>query len=293
MLSILIPVYNYNIRPLVTELQRQCIACQIAFEILVQDDASMSENNNTNCDINSMLNCNFISLKQNVAHRENRNMLAKRAKYSNLLFIDGDSICVNSDYIAAYLQKMAQFDIIYGGRVHPEVCPSDNQKLRWTYGKKREDKLAINRIKKPFQNLLFNNTLINKEVFDTVGFDATLKKYGHDDTQLSFGLSKKKYSVAHIDNQVVHGDIDFNADYLKKTTDALHNLKWLYCNKKLDYNFVPLLKLYHTLRIIKLDFVIAAVFKPLEKSIQKNLLGNNPNMYLFSFYKLGYLCKLK
>ena len=292
MLSILIPVYNYDVRPLVTELQRQCANCAIEYEILAQDDASMSEYNSDNYSVNSILNCNFVSLEQNVAHRENRNLLAKRAKYDTLLFIDGDSICINPNYIANYLENIIHFDIVYGGRIHPEFCPSENQKLRWLYGIKREDKRAIDRIKKPFQNLLFNNTLIKKNVFATVGFDLTLKKYGHDDTQLSFELSKKKYTVKHIDNQISHGDIDFNEEYLKKTTEALQNLKLLYTQSQVHYNFVPLLKIYRNLRILKLHYLVRVAFKVFEKQLQKNFHGNKPNMQLFSLYKLGYLCSL-
>lgn len=40
MLSILIPTYNYNVYPLVSELHRQCLECGIAFEIIVFDDGS-------------------------------------------------------------------------------------------------------------------------------------------------------------------------------------------------------------------------------------------------------------
>ena len=40
MLSILIPIYNYNVYPLVEELHKQCIECKIDFEIICIDDAS-------------------------------------------------------------------------------------------------------------------------------------------------------------------------------------------------------------------------------------------------------------
>ena len=43
MLSILIPIYNYNSYPLVQELHKQCLESDIDFEILCQDDASNSE----------------------------------------------------------------------------------------------------------------------------------------------------------------------------------------------------------------------------------------------------------
>ena len=54
MLSILIPVYNYNVVPLVLELHKQCLECEIDFEILCQDDASNSELNEENEIINGL-----------------------------------------------------------------------------------------------------------------------------------------------------------------------------------------------------------------------------------------------
>ena len=58
MLSILIPTYNYNVVPFVMELRKQCLECNIIFEILVFDDGSklfLDENQK----INSFENCRF------------------------------------------------------------------------------------------------------------------------------------------------------------------------------------------------------------------------------------------
>ena len=43
MISILIPVYNYDITGLVTELHRQCMDLDMPFEIICYDDGSQSE----------------------------------------------------------------------------------------------------------------------------------------------------------------------------------------------------------------------------------------------------------
>jgi hypothetical protein len=40
MLSILIPIYNFNAVPLVKELQKQCMECDLEFEIICIDDCS-------------------------------------------------------------------------------------------------------------------------------------------------------------------------------------------------------------------------------------------------------------
>lgn len=291
MLSILIPVYNYNVYPLVLELQKQCIDCGIAFEILCQDDASQSSLNAFNENVNALSNCSFVSLKKNLAHRENRNSLAEQAKFDYLLFIDGDSIIIHDNFIKKYIDNLQDFDIVYGGRLHPEKCPSEIQKLRWKYGRFIEDKSAENRKKKPYQSLLFNNTLIKKDCFNKVKFDKDRKKYGHDDTQLSYQLSLLKSKINHIENPVEHGDIDTNSIYLNKTKEALENLISLYEEEKIDIEFVRLIQLYHFLKRTKLSLPISKLFPLFENLLLKNLKGKNPSLFIFNVFRVGFICK--
>ncbi len=292
MLSILVPIYNYNVYPLVVALHKQCTDCEIAFEILCQDDASNSSVNALNEKVNALSNCSFISLKENVAHRENRNSLANQAKFDYLLFIDGDSIIIHEHYIKKYIDNLLDFDVIYGGRLHPEKCPSNNQKLRWKYGKFIEDKEVKDRKKKPYQSLLFNNTVIKKNCFNKVKFDKNIKKYGHDDTQLSYQLSLLKSKVNHIENPVEHGDIDTNLVYLNKTKESLENLISLYEEEKIDVKFVRLIQLYHFLKKTKTTFIISKIHSVFEKYVVQNLTGNHPNLFLFNWYRVGYLCSI-
>lgn len=292
MLSILVPIYNYNVYPLVLELHKQCTDCGINFEILCQDDASKSSLNAFNENVNALSNSSFISLNQNIAHRANRNSLAEQAKYDYLLFIDGDSIIIRNDYIKKYISNLNDFDVVYGGRLHPEKCPSENQKLRWKYGRFIEDKTAENRKKKPYKSLLFNNTVIKKDCFNKVKFDKNIKKYGHDDTQLSYQLSVLQVKVNHIENLVEHGDIDANLAYLNKTKESLENLSLLYQEEKIDIEFVRLIQLYHFLKKTKSTFIISKIHAVFEKLLLKNLTGKNPNLLLFNLFRVGYLCSI-
>ncbi|WP_035670650.1 glycosyltransferase family 2 protein [Flavobacterium sp. 83] len=293
MLSILVPIYNYNVYPLVLELHKQCMDCGIDFEILCQDDASQSSLNVFNENINTIAKCSFISLKKNLAHRENRNSLAEQAKFDYLLFIDGDSVIIQDNYIKNYIANLTNFDVVYGGRLHPEKCPSNSQKLRWKYGRLIEDKAAVNRKKKAYQSLLFNNTIIKKDCFNKVKFDKNRKKYGHDDTQLSYQLSLLKSKVNHIENPVEHGDIDTNLVYLNKTKESLENLISLYEEKKIDIDFIRLLQLYHFLKRTKSTGFISKIYTFNEKPLTKNLTGNNPNLFFFNLFRIGYLCSIK
>ena len=292
MLSILIPIYNYNAYPLVLELHKQCLECAIDFEILCQDDASKSVLNSENEKINSLSNCNFTELKVNIAHRQNRNMLASKAKFDNLLFIDGDSIIIRNNYISNFVSCLNDFDIIYGGRLHPENCPSNVQKLRWKYGKFIEDKSVEKRKLTPFQSLLFNNTVIKKDCFNQVKFDSHLTKYGHDDTQLSYQLSQFNPKLKHIDNPVEHGDIDTNKEYLIKSKSSLENLIELYNEGKINKDFSKLISLLLLLNKLKLTYLISVFYKISEGFLNRNLEGNNPNLFLYTIFRIGYLCEI-
>ena len=292
MLSVLVPIYNYNAYPLVEELHKQCIELGIVFEILCQDDASKSALNINNEKINSLSNCNFISLEKNVAHRQNRNLLAKRAKYEYLLFLDGDSIVINSHYIKNYINNLKEYDVIYGGRLHPENYPSNQQILRWKYGKFIEDKLAKDRLKKPYKCLLFNNTIIKKECFNKVKFDTEITLYGHDDTQLSYQLSLIPSKIHHIDNQIKHGDIDSNEVYINKTKNSIKSLLVLYASKKIDYRYVSLLKLYVFLKTTKLHLIALLFYKIFKNTMTKNLVSNNPSLIVFNLFRISYMCSL-
>lgn len=293
MLSILIPIYNHNAFNLVKELNEQCVNCGIEYEIICQDDASNSPLNVFNEEINKLPNCSFISLKQNVAHRQNRNLLAEKAKYKWLLFIDGDSKIIQQNYIQNYIDNTKGFEVIYGGRIHPEICPSNQQSLRWKYGKFIEDKTATERLKQPYKCLLFNNTLILKSEFNKVKFDSTITLYGHDDTQFSYELSKIKSKVNHIDNPILHDDIDENEKYLSKTEESLKSILILYSMNKVSSNFVSILKLYAFLNKTKLIYLVRLGFKLFKNIFRKQILSNNPSLSIFNVYRIGYLCSLK
>jgi hypothetical protein len=249
--------------------------------------------NQENEKVNSLSHCSFVALTQNIAHRANRNLLVEKSQYEYLLFIDGDSNIIYSDYIKKYLDHLNGFDIVYGGRLHPQKCPSNHQKLRWKYGKFMEDKVAIKRQKLTYQSLLFNNTLIKKEIFDKVKFDKKMTKYGHDDTQLSYQLSLLDCKLKHIDNQIEHGDIDTNSNYYTKTKESIQNLISLVNDKKIDGQFNRLYRMNRSLKKNHFDTLISKLYLTFEKSIAKNLTGNNPSLFVFNLFKIGYLCSLK
>jgi glycosyltransferase involved in cell wall biosynthesis len=290
MLSILITIYNYNLYPLVLQLHQQFEKLNIDYEILCQDDASKSVLNEENRKINTLENCSFFELEINVGYRENKNILVSKSKYDWLLILDGDCLIHQNDFIKKYVDSITYYDGIYGGRTHPEKCPSNQKMLRWKYGKFMEDNPLENRLKKPFESFLFNNTLIKKSIFNQIKFDASFKKYGHDDTLFSYELKRLGAKINHIDNPVEHHDIDDNEVYYHKTKDAMDNLFYLYQTKKIDFNYTKLLRTLNFLEKTKLYLLPKMVYKVFEKPIEINLTGNKPYLFVFNLFRLGYIC---
>jgi glycosyltransferase involved in cell wall biosynthesis len=294
MLSILVPLYNYNVYPLAKQIVDQALKLDIDFEFICIDDASGSPLNVENERVNALKNAKFIAQKTNAGYRGNRNNLAAMSKYDYLLFIDGDSIIIDSNYISNYLDNLTEnTDIIYGGRTHPKNINDSNKKLRWKYGKYIEDKTASMRNKNIYKTLMFNNTLIRKECFNLIKFDTSITKYGHDDTLFAFQVKNLQLNVMHINNPIKHGDIDNNDTFIKKTEEGIINLFHIYHTKKIDSNFVRIMRLYSVLEKTRLKFIVILVFKLLNTSLKKQLKSSNPSLFLFNFYKIGLLCTLK
>lgn len=292
MLSVLIPIYNYNAYPLVQELHKQCLESKIDFEIICMDDASTQFNSHNNS-ISLLSNCSFAALPQNIGRSKIRNLLATKSNFEWLLFLDCDSLILDKNYITKYIHNLKGFDIIYGGRLHPEKCPSNSQQLRWKYGRFVEDQIVSNRKKSPYKSLLFNNTLIKKYCFEKVKFKEEICTYGHEDSLLSYKLSTLQFQINHIENPVEHTDIDTNELFLNKTKEALVNLMNAYRLNQIDIKFIRIVQLYHFLNKTKLSFPISKLFHLFENQLLKNLKGKNPSLFIFNIFRVGYLCKQK
>ncbi len=292
MLSILIPTYNYNVYPFASQIEKQAIKSKIDFEIICFDDGSNSIINLENKKINSLINSQFIARKNNIGLSNIRNALAEASKYSNLLFIDGDSLLPNEQFIIRYKKALKEnTDIVYGGRIHPKKVDA-NRKLRWKYGIFREDSTANQRNKNIYKNVLFNNTLIKKKLFNSIGFEKSISKYGHEDTVFAYKLSKTKASILHIDNPVLHGDVDLNQVYYQKTHQSLKNLDSIYKTKMIEPEFTTFLKVFMKLEKFKLNYLFALFYKILSPFFTFNLTSKYPSLYVFELFRLSYFCNI-
>lgn len=292
MISILIPTYNYDVNCLVEQLIKQAQNCNILYELICIDDGSNSKVNLKNERINNLANCKFIAFQKNKGLSTTRNILAEEAKYEYLLFIDGDSIIINDNYVNSYINAIKKNkDVIYGGRLHPEQA-SANRKLRWKYGFYIEDSSALSRTQNPYKCILFNNTLIKKSIFNKIKFNNNIKTYGHEDTLFAFDLFNLNASVLHIENPILHGDIDLNKVYFLKTCKSLSNLNKIYSTGLINPNFITFLKIFEKLKFWKLNYIFAYTHIILHPLYKIQLTSNKPSLFVFNLFRVSYFCNI-
>ena len=287
MLSICIPHYNFVNEKLFTELHHQCFALSIEFEILVIDDASETENK---IYLSSTISkfCRVIFLDENVGRSKIRNLLAQKAKYEWLLFLDGDSAISNGNFISFYLDNL-KADIISGGRTYHNQEPNDQYFLHWNYGFKIESNA--------YAQFHSNNFMIKKHVFDKLKFDESITNYGYED--VVFGLEAKKIGLhlININNKVLHTGLKTNADFLIDIKLALLNLCKVEAIRK-DLQIekeVKILSSYNQLKLMKFTWLLG-IFNLIMINFLSKYLIKSPKIFtnqLLSILKLYHLHRIK
>ena len=293
MLSICIPIYNFEVCRLVQDLHLQAEKAGHPYEILLMDDASDEIFRQTNQAI-ELDAVRYIQLNENIGRSNIRNRLAEEAKYPNLLFMDCDSAVSSSSYIENYTHFFDFPAVCCGGRVYEDKKPSDSTYLRWKYGVERECAPASERMKEPNAGFQTNNFLIHEIVFEKVKFNNDLRGYGHEDTLFGLELLKQEIIIKHIDNPLIHLGLESASDFLEKTENGIKNLYRIELLLRENYpeyiNHSRLMKTKLSLQKIHLSGFVSKLFGKMRRLMKKNLLSKNPSLMIFDLYRLGLLC---
>lgn len=282
-LSILIPTYNYDPSRLVRQLQEQLPEDA---EIIVGDD----------------------SPPDNLGRAARRNRLAREAKGEWLLFIDADAEVRSNAFIQNYMRAVTNSSakgeeepspitppieakgeaplVVCGGTGNLPECPRPAARLRYDYEVNAEKRLTLEqRRAHPYAQFTTFNFLIRRDIFLSIGFDETLKEYGHEDTLFGLELEKRHIPIQHIDNKLTHLGIEDADLYLRKTETALQALAKMSTEQKRGARVSALAEQLRQLHLLGLVRVLFKVGRPL---LRANLLGKHPSQHLFAIYKLGF-----
>lgn len=292
MLSVLIPVFNWDVRELVKIVHAQCKEQNLEFEILVFDDFSSDFNVR---EVNSKLTLSqysYVQSQKNVGNAEARNKLANLAKFDSLLFLDCDVIPVRKNFIKKYLEFVSNQKVICGGILYEEL-KEEKYSLRWKFGKRHEEISFEESQKNPYLNIRGCNFFIPKEIFLENPFSTLHASYGYVDTFFALSLENAQVEVKHIDNPVFHLGLEENKVYLRKFEKSIQNAKWMIKAHPEIANEIRLVKVYKKIERLGLKKLIAFFFKQFEKPMLKNLHSESPSLFIFQLYKLGYISTLK
>jgi len=295
MLSICIPVYNYDVGNFAGDLYLQAEKAGYPFEIILMDDASDEKFRKINQMID-LKEVRYIQLSENIGRAKIRNRLAEEAKYPCLLFVDCDSAVASPQYIENYVRFFESPIVCCGGTVYEDKEPADSTLLRWKYGVERESASVAERERNPYNGFRTNNFLIHKSIFEKVKFNEDLKGYGHEDTLFGLELLEQKIIIMHIDNPLIHLGLDSASDFMNKTENGIRNLyriELLLREKYPDYiNHSRLMQTKLFLQKYHLSGVAVWLFRLFCRQMKNNLLSKKPSLLVFDLYRLGLLCSL-
>jgi glycosyltransferase involved in cell wall biosynthesis len=294
-ISLLIPVFDYDLIALVYSMKSAMGKVPEFCEILIGDDGSSTEYHKKYSSLETE-NVKVISSNKNIGRAAIRNKLALEAKGDFLLFIDADVMLPGTAeaYILKWLPYMNDSRVICGGTLYHDSAPGDPDKLlRWKYGKWREQKSAVERNKHPHAGFSTFNVMIEKSVFEKIRFNEELKQYGHEDTLLGYQLKKAGIDILHIDNGLMHEGLETNRDFLNKTKLGIENLSKLYDNvtdKRSFSDTVLMLRIYNKLKFFGMTRILAAIFIKFRDRMEIRLDSSDISLFLFAFYKMSMFC---
>ncbi len=290
-LAICIPIYNFDVRALVQALHKQAEALSAQdIEIITIDDASVPSFKAINKVIEAW--STYIELPHNIGRAKIRNLFLEHSQADYFLFLDGDALVVQDNFLDKYLQIITQQQppIICGGRVYPTHLASPDQSLRWRYGHAKESQTAEIRNQAPNRSFMTNNFVVKRAILTHIRFDERLSQYGHEDTLFGFELQKEGITIMHINNPILNGDIETNAVFMQKTEAGIDNLAQIIRWQQEDNHLINNIRLSST--YFALPSWIASVWRLIFSTLVRRplrwlLLHKRPPLFCFDVYKLG------
>jgi len=297
-ISILIPVFDYDIVELVHSLKSALDVVPEFCEIIIGDDGSSAEYKEKYKLLEGG-HVRIISSEKNIGRAAIRNKLALEAEGDYVLFIDADAKLPGTAeaYLSNWLPLLGKARVIIGGTLYHDCPPGDPDRLlRWKYGKRKEQRKASERNKHPHAGFSTFNVVFDKSIFSKIRFDQELKQYGHEDTLMGYQLKKAGIDVFHIDNGLMHEGLETNKEFLTKTKLGIENLSRLYdsvTDKKIFSESAKMIRIYDRLRLFRLSKVFSAMFLRYSEKMEIELDSAKVSLNYFSFYKICMFCALR
>lgn len=292
-LSILVPVYNFDALPLALHLSAEVEATylQDTVELIFCDDASTL----SLPDLGIVKHARYIKHSENLGRSRIRNFLAEISKGKYLLYLDGDTLPVHNTFIASWLGKIQNdaFTVCTGTTRYTTHPPAESSLvLHWKYGHTRESRKA-SKISLPNQlnGFSMNNLCIDKSLYLSIKIDARILSYGHEDTVFGYQLLQLGHTIDAVENPVYHLGLNTHTSFVQKSLVAVENLHFITTDLHIA---IPtrLGRVYSLLRKYHLSPLVLHLLYKMSGVFAHNLIGKRPSMCCLDLIKLLYFIVL-
>lgn len=224
-LSVLIPVYNWDVGPLLTSLYSQCLHLPEGqrAEIIVMDDGSTEKfTNRTVAEQLSLVRYDESAV--NKGRAEIRNALLQQAKGVYVLFLDADMLPDRDDFVQTYLEQGRQGrEIVCGGISYCQNKQKDPECSFYLYKSGKTEALPSSvRRSIPWRYLFTSNIMVRRDIMQSVQFDPRFTGYGFEDIEWGIRLGES-FTITHIDNTCSHMGVMTKQQVFSKMRDSVQN----------------------------------------------------------------------
>ncbi len=294
MLSVLIPMYNFDTRPLVQDILVAGEISNIEIQVVVCDDASPDTTlyDALQSEYEDITSLTLLSNDTNLGRSKTRNKLVQHAIYDTLVFIDGDSRILDTNtFLTQYANHVDPKTVIVGGTKYSKSSPGIKKHLHWKYGRNRESKSALIRNQTPARYFFSNNFCCSRKVLGQIPFDQEISGYGYEDSLWAKQVLGYGLQIKHIDNYVIHIGLNTNDKFLKNASEAVTTIvKLSNSNRSPDVKLEAFYQSQKTSTIGKILLYLASISCRLNEHLLKSGIHL---LKLYDFYRLGLRHKLQ
>jgi len=232
-ISILVPVFNWQIGGLINELSRQIISCGLIefVEIVVVDDFSETHFIRENQDsvkaaVDLGVACCLYSNDQNCGRSATRNRLIGYASGDYLIFLDADVMPDDDFFIKNYrdISLNSNCDVVCGGVSYQKISDfKSSEAFYLRQGSRLSVADSCIRNKNPWKWIFTANVMVRRSILKIAPFDAGFIGYGYEDIEWGMRLSHHG-KIIHVNNSVTHLGLLDKCVYHKKMISSLDNL---------------------------------------------------------------------
>jgi len=224
-LSVLIPVYNWDVSELLLRLiaQIRSLPRPGNVEIIVMDDGSSKRYEIDS----SLLLCPLVhyhAFAENRGRAAIRKKLLQEANGEYILFLDADMLPDDDRFLHRYIEYAeGGSDIVCGGISYRQCRQKDGDYSFYLYKSSQTEVVAADRRQSiPWRYLFTSNVMVRRQVARTVPFDSRFAGYGFEDIEWALRLSTL-YKIEHIDNTCTHMGLQTKKQTFSKMRQSIDN----------------------------------------------------------------------